>query len=427
MTEIAVVLTDGIRELDRFHSLLQPEHPIPFYIEQLTGISNEMVIHAPTFEEIADELVHWFEGHVFVAHNVGFDYSFVKAAFEAIGRSFNCQRLCTVRMSRKAFPGLPSYALGSLSKHFDIEHSEAHRALSDTLATVSLFHKIYHINDGQLVNEQLRRHSPEQWLPPSITSEEFEALPQRPGVYVFEGEGGQPLYIGKSANIKKRVRQHFSGKMRSSRRQDFLKKVQHISYTLTGNEWIAALLEDAQIRKHFPPYNKAQKRRTKKYTISTYEDRAGYLRLAVTPVLPGCATSPVFFSESAARDWLLKQARAHHIDLQLCGLTTGCSLQQSPEQSNAQVEQLFASVNHANGLTLMIDSGRTENEHGVIALVNGKLYGFGFIEKTERFDTPESCLDAMTELPESELTASILSVAQAAAKQVITIDMPEVV
>ncbi len=425
MTEIAVVLTDGVRELDRFHTLLQPSHPIPFHIEQLTGISNAMVADAPRFEEIAEELLSFFDESVFVAHNVGFDYSFIKAAFEHVGERFNRQKLCTVRLSRKLFPGLPTYSLGPLCKHLAIEHNQAHRALSDTLATVELFHQLCRQDHSGLIESQLRRHAPEQWLPPQLPPAVFEALPEKPGVYILEGAGGRPLYIGKSVNVKKRVRQHFGGKMQSSRRQEFLRDVTHIQCIETGNEWIAALLEDAQIRAHFPKHNKAQKKRTKRYTVTTYEDRKGYLRLAVTPVIPGTEHQFVFYSESAARDWLLKQAVKYEVSLDVCGLTTGGQLTYTPDESNRRVQRLLSVSVEPKEITLLIDSGRTEDEHGLIVLRDHRLFGYAYISKSVQITRSEEIIDHTTQLPESEVTSAVLHMAETSCNKIMRIALSD--
>lgn len=422
ITEIAVVLTDGQRELDRFHSLVRPGQTIPFYIEQLTGISNEMVADAPEFEDIADELLSFFEESIFIAHNVGFDYSFIKAAFESVNIRFNRPRLCTVRLSRKLFPGLPSYSLGRLCNSLSIEHTQAHRALSDTLATVELFHKLCGEDRSGTISELLRRNAPEQWLPPGLAPDVFDRLPETAGIYILEDAHGEALYIGKSGNIKKRIRQHFGGKMQSQRRQDFLREVTHIRCIETGNEYIAALLEDAQIRTQFPKHNKAQKRRPKKYTIASYEDRSGYLRLAVTSALPGADDSVVFFSEAAARDWLLKQAAKFDVALDLCGLTTGGPLPDSPSESNERVEQMLASNGCGSEITLLIDTGRSDEEYGVIALMHQRLYGYGFISKAEQFNHAEAILDHMTQLPESEITSSILHTAELSCRKVLHLE-----
>ncbi|HMG15175.1 MAG TPA: 3'-5' exonuclease, partial [Saprospiraceae bacterium] len=118
ITEIAIVLTDGENILDSFESLVNPETVIPYEITRLTGIDNEMVSDAPKFYEIAKKVVEMTENTVFVAHNVRFDYGFIKEEYHRLGYSYSRKKLCTVVLSRKAFPGLRSYSLGNLITHF---------------------------------------------------------------------------------------------------------------------------------------------------------------------------------------------------------------------------------------------------------------------------------------------------------------------
>ncbi|HNL39171.1 MAG TPA: 3'-5' exonuclease, partial [Saprospiraceae bacterium] len=108
ITEIAIVLHDGDRVVDTFSTLLNPERSIPWNITQLTGITDDMVAHAPKFYEVARKIVEMTEGKIFVAHNVSFDYHFVREEFARLGFEFNRKQLCTVRLARKVFPGLPS-------------------------------------------------------------------------------------------------------------------------------------------------------------------------------------------------------------------------------------------------------------------------------------------------------------------------------
>jgi DNA polymerase-3 subunit epsilon len=112
ITEVAIVLHDGIRELKRYETLVNPAMPIPRYVQALTGISDEMVSDAPYFAEIAPFVHEWLQNAVFVAHNVNFDYSFLKHQLKACGYDLDSKKLCTVRLSRKAFPGAPGYSLG---------------------------------------------------------------------------------------------------------------------------------------------------------------------------------------------------------------------------------------------------------------------------------------------------------------------------
>jgi DNA polymerase-3 subunit epsilon len=82
----------------------------------MTGISDQMVSSAPSFKEIAEKVFTLLQGQIFVAHNVQFDYSFIKAHLKREGYQLHCSKLCTVRLSRQILPGLPSYSLGKLRR-----------------------------------------------------------------------------------------------------------------------------------------------------------------------------------------------------------------------------------------------------------------------------------------------------------------------
>ena len=148
ITEIAIVLHDGKKILDQWETLINPECYIPHGITELTGITQEMVQDAPKFYEVAKTIVEKTEKAIFVAHNVRFDYGFLREEFKRLGYTFSRRQLCTVRLSRKAFPGLRSYSLGKLIKHFGIKVNDRHRAMADTLATVELFEKILRQEEG---------------------------------------------------------------------------------------------------------------------------------------------------------------------------------------------------------------------------------------------------------------------------------------
>ncbi len=142
ITEIAVVQVQNNEIISEWATLVNPRRHIPAHITRLTGIDNAMVANAPIFAEIADQLEHQLNGAIFVAHNVGFDYGFIKAAYESINRSFRKPKFCTVSNSRKTFPGLKSYSLGALTDYFDIDLDNHHRALSDAKATANLLRLI---------------------------------------------------------------------------------------------------------------------------------------------------------------------------------------------------------------------------------------------------------------------------------------------
>ncbi|HDZ32020.1 MAG TPA: DNA polymerase III subunit epsilon [Pseudoalteromonas sp.] len=138
ITEIGVVKVQHGKVIDTWTSLVNPERHIPGFITSLTGISDSMVYNAPVFVEIAQPLLDKLAGSIFVAHNVNFDYGFIKKECEMAGHFFKMPKMCTVVESRKAFKGLKSYSLGNLSAHFNLNLTSHHRALADATATAEL-------------------------------------------------------------------------------------------------------------------------------------------------------------------------------------------------------------------------------------------------------------------------------------------------
>ncbi len=124
--------------VDSWQSLINTLRSIPSAITRLTGITNAMVAEAPVFAEVADEIERFTEDAIFVAHNVNFDYGFIRQEFARLQQYYRRPTLCTVQLMRKTHPGLTSYALAALSKHFSIPLTSHHRALHDARAAAEL-------------------------------------------------------------------------------------------------------------------------------------------------------------------------------------------------------------------------------------------------------------------------------------------------
>jgi DNA polymerase-3 subunit epsilon len=155
ITEIAIYRYDGCQVLDHFQTLVNPKIFIPPFITNITGINNEMVADAPTFEEVKDSIRSITQDAWFVAHNSKFDYGFVKNEFEASGEIFQRNHLCTVQLSRKIFPGLQSYSLGKLCTNLNIQIKNRHRADGDAAATVKLFEMLLNHDQNSLIPKPL--------------------------------------------------------------------------------------------------------------------------------------------------------------------------------------------------------------------------------------------------------------------------------
>lgn len=148
ITEFAVYQHNGQEITNYFSTLINPGIDIPYYITKLTGIDNEMVKNAPKFYEVAKIIIELTAGRTFVAHNVQFDYRFLKEEFERLGYYFNRKTLCTVQLARKFLPGHSSYSLGKICSDLGIDIIDRHRASGDALATVKLFEILLQKNES---------------------------------------------------------------------------------------------------------------------------------------------------------------------------------------------------------------------------------------------------------------------------------------
>lgn len=156
ITEIAIVFHNGKKITDVFETLVNPEVAIPPYVVRLTSITNEMVTKAPTFKELAPKIANLFQDRILVAHNVDFDYFYLKYFLEKNGFAFNVKRLCTFKLSKKAFPTFPKHGLGSLTTELNIDLTHHHRAGADAMATAQIFELIRSHGGQKLIEHMIQ-------------------------------------------------------------------------------------------------------------------------------------------------------------------------------------------------------------------------------------------------------------------------------
>ncbi len=397
ITEIGIVLYNGDTILDTYETLVNPECYIPEGITRLTGITQEMVADAPKFFEVARKIVEMTEGAIFVAHNVRFDYQFLKEEFARLGFAFTRRRLCTVRLSRKAFPGLSSYSLENLIRHFKIPVDARHRALADARATTILLEKALagedtHDDVNLLVNLGIR----ESRLPKGISLDKIHDLPEACGVYYFHNAQGQVMYVGKSINIKKRIADHFADR---TRKGEALSAVADITYELTGSELIALLLESHEIKQLKPPINRAQRHVRFSYAIKAYENAEGYLCFDVVRNTADARKKYQIVSEypsmSSAKGRLNHLVKRFTLCARYCHLhfSTGpcfhyhlkqclgaCAGVESVPEYNERAEQAREKLSTVfDDDFLLLDMGREAEEWSVILIEQGRYVGFGYV------------------------------------------------
>jgi DNA polymerase-3 subunit epsilon len=166
ITEIAIVIHNGVEVTGKYVTLINPRHKIPPFIVNMTGISDEMVAAAPLFEEVAPQIYNLLNGRIFVAHNVSFDYSFVHYLLGRSGFQWSAPKLCTIKLSRRVFPGLEKYGLGSLTRDLGIRIEGRHRAWGDAAATAQVLTMAIEKEGMQPIHNLLAKKEPRKKIVP---------------------------------------------------------------------------------------------------------------------------------------------------------------------------------------------------------------------------------------------------------------------
>lgn len=421
ITEIAIAIHDGERVLHFYESLVNPHQQIPYFIQSLTGITNAMVSNAPSFAEIAGQVNELLQDKVFVAHNVNFDYSFVKHHLEAAGYNWNARKLCTVRLSRKIVPGLYSYSLGKLCHQLGIDHSDHHRAGGDTKATAALFSLLVRRDDKDVIAAMLKGRNKEQYLPPHLPVEQVDSLPAGPGVYYFYNAAGKVIYVGKANNIFSRVRGHFSNNKPGRQKQDFLREIHRISYRECATELMAHILESSEIRRLWPIHNRSQRGYLPRYGLFLYEDQGGFLRLGIEKhkqhFRPLCTFNTVMEGHTRIKQLI----REFGLCPRLCNLATVASCEQGMLQGdcegnclgevtayNALVTQAIDWLQKHLPTFAYVDRGMNDNEQSCILIHKGNFYGMGYIEDERHLKSLDSLQKQLEPLQDNDFIRNLI-------------------
>lgn len=410
ITEVAVFIHDGKQVIDEFHSLVNPETEIPRFITGLTGITNEMVEKAPVFSEIAEELFQKTEDCVFVAHNVNFDYSFLRQEFKEAGYDFKRKKACTVRLSRAIIPGFPSYSLGNLCSNLGINITDRHRAKGDAQATVKLFEILLANDNSDHILKAINVRSKEATIPPNLHKDVYESLPEETGVYYFFNSEGKIIYIGKAVNIKQRIYQHFTSA--KGAKLPFLNEVHDITYTITGGELAALLLESDEIKKYFPKYNKAQRLSGKFFCLYDYVDQMDVHRLVIGKKANNLSPVMLFNSFDAVRSYLFQLIEQFELCPKCCGIDTSasgpcylfkeekckgvCCNKEDVDDYNERVEAAIQFIRSENGDKIIVDKGRHRDEKCIVVIQDGSYKGFGFVSNDVQILSVDEALEYIT-------------------------------
>ncbi len=409
ITEICIVKHDGLQVVDVWSTLINPECHISTYFTGLTGITNEMVRYAPKFYEVAKKIIEMTEGCIFVAHNVGFDYGFIKEEFASLGYKYRKDTLCTVRLSRKLIPGRISYSLGHLCASLGIEIEGRHRAQGDAEATSKLFDLLLRLKSE---HPQYKNMGVEEIMTRRIDKiKEYilKKLPEDCGVYYFLNKEQEIIYVGKSTNMYQRAIAHFNSKENKSKK--LLNDLYNVDFVVTGSEAVALLHEAAEIKKHKPKYNRMRKADTFTHSIDWLKDKQGIINFKIIPYEESENAIASFVNYSTARDRLENWIDSYELCLRFCGLTGEdsicfnhqikkckgiCNNEEEIESYNLRAKQVMLKTAYSQQNFILLDKGRHHEERTLILVEDGKYKGYGYIDASNQINSVNDCRDVIT-------------------------------
>jgi DNA polymerase-3 subunit epsilon len=393
ITEVAIYLHDGEKITEEFVTLVNPERSIPYFITNLTGITNEMVEDAPRFYEIAKTIVELTDGRAFVAHNAKFDYSFIRHEFKSLGFNYRRKVIDTVTLSRKLFPGHRSYSLGNICRDLKIDIKGRHRASGDALATVKLFEMLLKKDiDTNGARSNLIRNTRLSKLNPRLDISKIDSIPDEPGIYYFYNETGDLIYIGKSRNLQQRISTHLSNNT-TNRSMEMRDLIADIDWVRTGSELIALLMESFEIKENKPLYNRAQRRTGFQWAIFSFTDRNGYLNFRFGQTNSDENPLSVFSSREKAKSRLTSLVETYELCQKLAGLYESdeacfqyhvgickgaCCGKETPKEYNERACRAAEEFVFTRRNFFIIDKGRDEEERCAVKVINGKYAGYGY-------------------------------------------------
>jgi DNA polymerase-3 subunit epsilon len=382
ITEIGGVKLRGGERLGTFASLVNPATTVPPFITHLTGIDDQMLAGEPPIEHVLPSLVEFLAGSVFVAHNARFDHSFLNVALERAGYApIPGPPICTARLARRiVWPEVPNVRLMTLAKYFRTRVQPEHRAFADAQATAEVLTGLLDLGArlgistlgdlGEAVRARGRPHFGKIAM--------ADSLPHATGVYLFRSRDGRVLYVGKSKDLRSRVKSYFYGDERK-KVDALLSEVHHVEgITCPSGELEALVVEARLIRRHEPKYN----RRGTTWRRGVYlkiDPSEAYPRVKVvrrSPPGDGCAYLGPFSTAKSAR--LAKEALEEVFPLRRCTRSMGvrtrfapcaladigrcvapCDGRVGPERYGELVRELISSLSAPDGLLGALESRMT--------------------------------------------------------------------
>lgn len=326
--EIAIIRVEKNKIVDTFTTLVNPQTHVTPFIYNFTGITEEELKEAPVFEEVKDRVAELLADATFVAHNVRFDYTFVKNELKRLGTPFKSKTCCTVRLSRRLFPQHRSHSLESIIARYGFSFKSRHRAYDDAYVLWQFLKKVKKTFPKETVETAWAALTKSLYSADPLIKTQIDTLPEAPGVYLFYDREGRILYVGKSNNISDRVIAHFSEDSQSEKHLFSMKEIAAIDYIVTAGELGALLTESQLVKKLNPVYNRQLKKKHLVYLLKKETDKNGFFTLKtdmcdVSELTDGTNIFKIFNSRASLKEFLVYFAQKHSLCPRLLGLETG--------------------------------------------------------------------------------------------------------
>ncbi len=359
---------------------------------KLTGINQEMLRYAPKFHEVAKRIIEITEDCIIVAHNAKFDYRIIRTEFKRLGYDYQRQSLCTVELSKRLIPDMPSYSLGKLTKSLGIPLAGRHRAEGDAQATVKLLKLLLNKDQDKSVLKNYIRLKPKKQVDTKLLNF-LDTLPQETGVYFFYDKDKNPLYVGKSKNIRKRINQHFTKDNPKSKSIQQL--TEDVQFDVTGNELIALLKENEYIKTLQPEFNRAFTKTQFTHGVYFNKDSKGYINFKVKPVNDKLKALTTFSNLKSAKSFLEQIVDRYELCLNKTSLGNrqkscfnygiktcrgACLGKEKAEDYNIRAVECIARYSFENKSFLLITKGREPGEKSLVYIKDGEIVGYGYFE-----------------------------------------------
>lgn len=376
--EIAVYIHDGEKISREYSSLVNPQVPIPFFISRLTGITQEMVDSAPLFSDIADTVSEILGGHIFVAHNVQFDYSFIAYALGQHGIPYENKMLCTCKTSRLLFPGYPSYSLGKICSALSITLNNAHRASADAKATAHLLDMLLTKSGGILDPFYSQKHKVVNHS--RIPDTMVDKLPSKAGILYFYDEAGTVIYISASNNLRKKALSIIN-KIHTKRYAGLCALATSVDCETTGGVLLSAIREIEAVTLLQPRFNRKFKSIESRFSIYENLNNRGYLVLELGKYDLTKKSLVTFTTEQEANVALSSIITTHNL-FSVSDFNAAMPVENYDEY-NLRVTTAIIALSQKKKNFLITDRGPHTDHFSMVVIEDGRYTGYIFADRDQ--------------------------------------------